>query len=116
MAPWVLNEYIHLDEAELTEIGWWAEYEPFDYPVRPFTLRGHIYIDGEPICSIRCGTSGEHLLLVGSDDIQHAGFKNNAVCLLWKSDPGEHFLCISYEVMGAEIEITPQWSWMQEGF
>lgn len=114
--PWVLNEYVHVDDAEMTDIGWWVEYEPLEYPAISLSLRGYIQVGGEQTVSIQCSRNNTHLLLIGTDDVQYAGFEENSIRLLWKEDPGDHYICISYQVGSEQFEIIPKWDWKKEGF
>jgi len=111
---WVLNEYVHVNEAENTDLGWWAEYEPFDHLAQAFSLAGYIYLRGEAIASIHWGAND--IILTGSEDVQHAGFVNNSIHLLWKKYPGEHYICISYQVGTNQFESIIRFDWKQEGF
>ena len=116
MISWILNEYVHVDEAELTDLGWWVDYEPLEHESQSFSLSGYIYIRDHPVATIVCGRSPTRLLTSGWDDVQCAGFENNSIRLLWKECPGEHYLCISYQVGNTYIEPIPSWNWKEEGF
>lgn len=111
---WVLNEYVHVNEAENTDLGWWAEYEPLDHLAEAFSLVGYIYISEEPIASVNFGLN--NLVVDGSDDVQCAGFINNSIHLLWNKDPGEHYICISYQVGPRQVNSIIRFDWKQEGF
>lgn len=119
MQSWILNEYVHVNEGENTDLGWWAEYEPFDHLAQASSLVGYIYLtkDGST-APIHWGRNNweRNNILIGSDDVQYAGFLNNSIHLLWNKDPGEHYVCISYKVDIEQFESIIKFDWKQEGF
>lgn len=115
--PYVLNEYIHLHEAGTTDLGWWAEYEPLDHPAISFTLSGYIHIeDGSRTICFCSSRTNEDLLIMDTDEVQYAGFQSNSIHLLWKEDPGDHYICVTYEVGSRRYIPIPSWDWKKEGF
>lgn len=115
--PYVLNEYVHFHDAGMTDLGWWVEYEPLEQPAVSLTLRGYIWIeDGNRQITFRSSERNQNLLLMDTDEVQSAGFQSNTIHLLWKENPGNHYISVSYEVGSRKYVPVFKWDWKEEGF
>lgn len=106
----VLNEYVHVDRVGIDT--WNAEvvvvYEPLDSHAERHTLEGTIVITGQMIPF----HMGNHHLLVDSDLVLQGDLQNNKIALKWKNHPGEHYLTVSYDIVGEKQKVA----WLKEGF
>jgi len=108
----VMNEYVHVDYQSNDINGTIVAYEPLDSLAARDTIRGKVFFEGDcrPTIAFR---HGRNYLLVDSDDVIFGSFTDNAVCLIWKGIPPNHFLCVSYDVA---VMKPLNFSWIKEGF
>ncbi len=107
----VMNEYVHLDFTLPNNSGILAVYEPLDEIPDPRTVCGKVFFENQNPIKFRFGSHG---LLFDSDKIYTGYVEEQKLKILWLSwEFEEHFLCVSYEIMG---EPRYAFSWLKEGF
>lgn len=118
----VMNEYLHARHTCWNGDGLLRViYEPPDN--RPATgLAGTIYLDNNSFVCNLWTEGGQVVVLNGKPPTPISGFYlegTGTLILYWSGDPGEHFICVSYEyedwppALAGSVGKT---NWLQEGF
>ena len=118
----VYNEYVHVDEIGLFDYDTnCAQYEPLEHgPVTKGTLRGAIYFPsiGRRIRFREGGEMfppGTRRLLIDCNEALAGLIRTNGeIAIKWNDRPGEHYLCVSYEIGNKEEKSRV--CWQKEGF
>lgn len=121
----IFNEYIHEHaKHQLSTEEWLITYEPPDHvPSRfmtGFIYKGNVDPDAGNISFQLRNTDPWRScrLTINSNEVDR-GFlwDDGAIEMIWKEDPGEHFLCISYRTKESDTTYRDQnKNWLQEGF
>ena len=115
----IFNEYIHVDAKHKLDDEWIVTYEPPDHPPSDRSFMGLIVADDISTAFRISSTNGRVAKLSFHDDGIDRGFMwdDGAIEMVWKEDPGEHFLCISYRTKESDPTYRDRnKNWLQEGF
>lgn len=117
----IFNEYIHVDAKHKLDDEWIVTYEPPDHPPSVRSFMGLIMPDRDDGIHyvFRVSSTNERVskLSFDTDEIDR-GFMwdDGGIEMVWKEDPGEHFLCLSYRTRESDTTYKDQNNWLQEGF
>ena len=121
----IFNEYIHVDVKHKLNDEWLVIYEPPDHHPSSQNFLGLIMEDETSIehrqqSRFRISSTNGRVakLSFGNDGIDR-GFMwdDGGIEIVWKEDPGEHFLCVSYRTKENDTTYRGQnKNWLQEGF
>lgn len=113
------NEYVHEHGKHRQSDGWWmVYYEPCEY-TNVSDLTGAIYV-GDRLTQTFYVKEGREIVLANAGNRKCKAVsgcfspRHAVIALYWDSDPGEHFLCVSYEFQDREVLARP--CWLKEGF
>ena len=112
----VYNEYVNVDEISAY---FWVRYEPLEYgPATKGTLRGTIYFSNGRQIRFRegweCWEEVSSRLLIDCNEAAGWIRPNGEIAIKWNERPGEHYLCVSYEIGNKEEKSRV--CWQKEGF
>jgi len=111
----VLNEYITPDTKRLLKNGFYEIfYEPLEKKAE--SLTGIVYLKNvEDIFFYNKNYKNKKLLFNNLKNIISGKFfcKESLISIIWKKDPGQHFLCVSYEY---KYDNYKENNWKSEGF
>ena len=115
----IFNEYIHVDAKHNLAEEWIVTYEPPDHAPSDQNFFGLIVEDDISTAFRISSTNGRVAKLAIANDKVERGFlwDDGAIEIVWKEDPGEHFLCISYRTRESDTTYKDRnKNWLQEGF
>lgn len=111
----VLNEYISPDTKRLLKNGFYEIfYDPLEKKAE--NLTGLVYQKKlEDIFFCNKNYKNKKILFNNLNNIVSGKFfyKEKLISIIWKKDPGQHFLCVSYEHRNDDYEEN---NWKSEGF
>ena len=115
----ILNEYVHESYKIVLPNGKYKVfYEPLDcYAIY---LNGTIYKGSNLIESFTITDHGLSFMAIQrsvvSGVVRGFFFDNKLIVLIWNKDPGEHFLCVSYDCCDVNPFFLNNKEWSREGF